>query len=302
MANSFTTPTVSGGWLNTASANSATVGGGEGNTASNYVSTVAGGHVNTASGEAATVAGGHGNTASGTYATVAGGTDNTATGASSFAAGSHATANQDECVVFGLWSANGTAQCFGTTNVFKVMGENGFSVDYHAWNGAGGGDRWLAIGPFNNYHGLVPSTIIAWNGAYLSDAGVWVAGSSSQYSKTDFDDVDVKAVLKHVVNLPITTWRYKQGEASIRHMGPMAEDFWDAFHIGYGDKTIADLDARGVEFAAIQGLHQLVQEKDAKIEIQQREIDDLRSELNAVKRAVAHLVKADDRVALQQTP
>ena len=48
-------------------------------------------------------------------------------------------------------------------------------------------------------------------------------------------------------------------------MSPMAEDFWKAFGVGYGDQTIADLDARGVEFAAIQGLHRLLQERDAEI-------------------------------------
>jgi septal ring factor EnvC (AmiA/AmiB activator) len=57
-----------------------------------------------------------------------------------------------------------------------------------------------------------------------------------------------------------------------------------------------------VEFAAIQGLNVKVDrrnvafeaelaENDAKIDAQQREIDELRSELNAVKRAVERLGK-----------
>jgi hypothetical protein len=37
-------------------------------------------------------------------------------------------------------------------------------------------------------------------------------------------------------------------------------------------------------------------ENDAKIDAQQREIDELRSELNAVKRAVERLVGGDARV------
>jgi hypothetical protein len=60
----------------------------------------------------------------------------------------------------------------------------------------------------------------------------------------------------------------------------MAEDFWAEFNIGYGDHTIADLDARGVAFAAIQGLNAKVEEqvatKNAEIETLKREIGELR--------------------------
>jgi len=92
----------------------------------------------------------------------------------------------------------------------------------------------------------------------------------------------------------------------------MAEDFWDAFGIGYGDHTIADLDARGVEFAAIQGLNKLVQEKAALIERQQRRIDELQtrvdqverlhSELDALRRTLAQLMGGDARVAMHAIP
>jgi hypothetical protein len=304
--------TIGGGQGNSITDEGGTIAGGSGNSAGNYAA-IAGGSGNTASGTVAMVAGGFGGTASGDTAFIAGGLSNTASGNGSFAAGRHVIADRPSCAVFGLWSS-GYASCGSTANVFKVMGDNGFSVDYHMPVGSGassGGDRWLAIGPFTNFHGLGPSTIVAWNGAYLSDAGVWVNASSSKALKTDFDDVDVNAVLEHVVELPITTWRYRQGEGSIRHMGPMAEDFWNAFHVGYGDRTIADLDARGVELAAIQGMHRLVQQKDAELEAQRRslaeqqqeiiahqhEIEDLRGELDAVKRAVAHFIGGDSLVA-----
>jgi hypothetical protein len=301
-------PTVAGGANNTASQEGATVGGGDGNSAG-FGATVAGGDQNNASGLYAAIPGGQQNVASGAVATVAGGSFNTASGAWSFAAGNHASANQNRCVVFGLWSTSASAQCLGTASVFKVMGDNGFSVDYHAPVG-GGGDRWLAIGPFT-HGGVVPTTIITWNGAYLSDAGVWVNASSSKTTKIGFEPVDVAAVLARVVRLPITTWRYKSGDGDVRHMGPMAEDFWDAFGIGYGNQTIADLDARGVEFAAIQGLNQIVQEKDAEIEAQQRriaelearmgQVESLRNELDAVKRALSQLTIGGGRVAMHET-
>ena len=53
----------------------------------------------------------------------------------------------------------------------------------------------------------------------------------------------------------------------------MAEDFNAAFAVGYGPHTIADLDARGVALAAIQGLNVKL---EAKIAEQAREIAELR--------------------------
>jgi hypothetical protein len=296
----------------------ATIAGGFGNQATG-ASFIGGGTSNTANSNAGTVGGGLRNFVAGAAATVPGGYNNIAGGDYSFAAGRNATADQSSCVVFGLWSS-GSSSCLGTSNVFKVMGDNGFSVDYHVPVG-GGGDRWLAVGPFSQFG--VPATIITWNHAYLSDAGVWVNASSSKSLKTDFDDVDVNAVLDKVMRLPITTWRYKQGEGTIRHIGPMAEDFWAAFRVGYGEWTIADLDARGVALAAIQGLNAKVDrgraafearwaEKNAKLESQQRriteleahlkELESMRDELDAVKRALWQLTGGDGRVAMHGTP
>ena len=80
----------------------------------------------------------------------------------------------------------------------------------------------------------------------------------------------------------------------------MAEDFWTAFQIGYGGHTIADLDARGVALAAIQGLHQLVKEKDARIDALEQQISELQSlrgELAALKAMVAELASSKTKVA-----
>ncbi len=65
--------------------------------------------------------------------------------------------------------------------------------------------------------------------------------------------------------MPLSTWNYKAQDDSIRHMGPMAQDFRAAFGLGVSDKLIDTIDPDGVALAAIQGLHSLVQEKDAEI-------------------------------------
>ena len=82
----------------------------------------------------------------------------------------------------------------------------------------------------------------------------------------------------------------------------MVQHFHEAFGLGIKETSIATVDADGVALAAIQGLHQLVKEKDGKIEAQQHEIAELRTELDAVKRAVAQLISGNARVATQATP
>ncbi len=265
--------TVGGGAGNTAGNSNAfnydavhaTVAGGFGNSASGTETTVGGGRNNNASGMAATIAGGSRNLASGLFSTVAGGLTNWATGRSSLAAGEFALADQNNCFVFGGWSSfpgPSLPSCGGYTSVVRFMVDHGFAVDYGSALSSGFGSRWVYMG------NLIPNqTIGTWTGAYLTDAGVWVNASSSKSTKTDFATVKPREVLAKVLQLPITTWRYKAGEGEVRHIGPMAEDFWSLFKVGYGSGTIADLDARGVTLAAVQGLHQVVRDKDREISI-----------------------------------
>ena len=42
--------------------------------------------------------------------------------------------------------------------------------------------------------------------------------------KTDFAAIDVQRVLERLAALPITQWRYRDDDPSIRHIGPMAQD------------------------------------------------------------------------------
>jgi hypothetical protein len=74
----------------------------------------------------------------------------------------------------------------------------------------------------------------------------------------------------------------------------MAQDFMAAFQLGDNDKAIGLQDEEGVALAAIQGLHQLVQEKDAKIDAQQREI-------SALKKRVASVELMRDEIAQLRT-
>jgi hypothetical protein len=67
-------------------------------------------------------------------------------------------------------------------------------------------------------------------------------------------------MLQRVRNLPISTWNYTSDEASVRHIGPMAQDFAAAFGVGADDRHIHPIDGQGVALAAIQGLLTQVEE------------------------------------------
>jgi len=123
--------------------------------------------------------------------------------------------------------------------------------------------------------------------AYLTMGGTWT-NNSDRNRKRDFRPVDGTAVLRRIASLPIQTWSYKQEDASIRHMGPMAQDFHQAFALGEDETHISTVDSEGVALAAIQGLYRLVQEKD-------RQIERLSKQVDAVQRA-----RTVETAALQQ--
>ena len=72
--------------------------------------------------------------------------------------------------------------------------------------------------------------------------------------KAGFEPVEPGEVLSILRNLRIETWHYRAQGPGVRHMGPMAEDFYSAFGLGPDDGYIATVDIDGVGLAAIQAL------------------------------------------------
>jgi hypothetical protein len=257
---------VSGGSANSALGDAAAVSGGTGNSATGTYAVVSGGYFNLSSGLWGTVSGGSQNAATGLTSTVPGGSYNTAAGNDSFAAGQNATAGDRTFV----WNSYLTGNNLPTrTDSFRVQAANGFDV---------------AFGPNRDYFvafnadtaGFIITTS---TGAKLSTGGVWT-NNSDRAQKRDFSPITTQSaqdILRKVVALPLSTWSYFAEDAKIRHIGPMAQDFWKAFGLGYDDKTMTDIDARGVTLAAIQGLNQIVKDRDG-------EIAQLKSRLAAIER------------------
>jgi len=66
-----------------------------------------------------------------------------------------------------------------------------------------------------------------------------------------------------VATLPIERWSYKS-ERGVRHVGPMAQDFYAAFRVGEDDKHITSIDEDGVALSAIKALHARVRSLGAE--------------------------------------
>lgn len=78
---------------------------------------------------------------------------------------------------------------------------------------------------------------------------------SDRNAKTGIEAVDPSEILAKVRAMPVSAWTYKHDvEDGIRHIGPMAQDFYAAFGTGRDDKGISSLDSGGVALAAIQAL------------------------------------------------
>jgi len=246
---------ISGGSTNTTSGAFAAVGGGGGNLASADNATIAGGLSNKASADNSAIGGGYSNQATGLYATVPGGYFNVATGNTSFAAGRQAKAKHQGTFVWGDYQAADIAST--ATNQFIVRAGGGI------WLGTTSSPS-IPAGRF-----IQTST-----GAYLSSGGAWT-NSSDKNLKTNVASIDPQAILQKVATMPVAEWNYKAEDASVKHIGPMAQDFAAAFGLGEDNTHIATVDADGVALAAIQGLKQEVDAKDARIAALEQKVTSL---------------------------
>ena len=104
-----------------------------------------------------------------------------------------------------------------------------------------------------------------------------VVYSSSRDEKSDFSSVDNSKILDKLVDLPIEGWRYQHEGEKVRHIGPMAEDFYASFGLGSTDHGISAADVSGVALAAIQALNAKIAERDQRLAELERETAELKA-------------------------
>ena len=264
--------TVSGGRGNTAGSGGA-VAGGVGNTA-NGVDSTASGLNNTAGGAEATAFGngnttgaaesfasgvsndvtgvgaaglGQGNIVSGVEAT-AFGSSNTAAGSESVAAGLSAVVPLGDNNSF-VWS-DGTA---GSTQ-FSATGAKQFDV--------------LASNGFNMQLSAPGATFV---GCTLTSGSGW-ACSSDRSAKRAFRPISDQLILDALARMHIQSWSYRLDPTGMRHIGPTAQDFLSAFHVGSNPRMIGTLDEGGVALAGVQGLYRLLRRQQEQIAVLQHQV------------------------------
>jgi trimeric autotransporter adhesin len=258
--------TISGGGDNSIHQNSfsSVIGGGGDNQVlgSSERSTIGGGKFNQIAtlSPHATIGGGFTNTIgpNAHAATIPGGDANRADGRFAFAAGQRAHALHSGSFVW----ADATKLDFPSTAT------NQFSVR------ALGGVRFVSAVDLD---GAPASGVVLAPGE-----GSW-SSLSDREAKENFGPVDPRAILDQLLEIPMETWNYKAQCPSVRHLGPMAQDFQAAFQLGADPRRITTVDAQGVALAAIQGLHQIVIEKDSRIQSLEQQNRQLEQRLQAVE-------------------
>jgi hypothetical protein len=203
---------------------------------------------------------------------VPGGLENVAQGDWSFAAGLRAKASQDGTFVW----ADSQGFEFASTAI------NEFSAR------TTGGARFVSA--------IDPDSGNPTAGVVLAPGGISWGHLSSRAIKENFALADVQEILEQLASLSVETWNLRSQDASVRHIGPVAEDFYATFGFGEDNRYINAGDANGVALAAIQGLYELSQEQAAHIQALEAENATLRSQMDDLEARLAALEQRPEPV------
>jgi hypothetical protein len=114
--------------------------------------------------------------------------------------------------------------------------------------------------------------------------------TSSRLTKENFRLVDGEEVLARLGAIPVSTWNYITEGGAVRHMGPMAEDFHQAFGLGTDDNSIGVQDLAAVSLAAVTAVEartRALTAENAQLRAEtaalREETEALRAQLEAIK-------------------
>jgi trimeric autotransporter adhesin len=242
------------------------------------------------------VALGHATIASGTFSTALG-TGTTASGNSSTAIGSRTTASGVASTATGfLTTASGDlstamgsrASTNGHQGAF-VYGDftGGATLNAIAPNQFVVRAQRIWLGTNNSVTATVGRFLETSTGAFLTTGGAWT-NASGRAAKENFRSVDAEAVLRKVAKLDVPSWNYRSEAAGVRHVGPIAQDFYRAFGLGGSEEAISTVDLGGVSLLAIQALERRTRELQRALQAQTDEIASLRALVVELQQRLAH--------------
>jgi hypothetical protein len=211
-------------------------------------------------------------------------------GLAAVAIGYNVTADQDHTTAMGKFASNngftGTfvwsdGSATQTADTFRNTANNEFALR------ATGGFRFRT-----NLSGTTGCNLPAGSGVFNC--------TSSRYTKENFSLVSGRDTLSRLRGIPISTWNYISEGRDVRHMGPMAEDFYQAFKLGTGNTSIGLQDLAGVSLSAIQELDQRtteLQQKTAEVDQLRQQLDQLRLANEAMEKRLRALEQQSGKSA-----
>ena len=239
-----------------------------------------------------------------------------ATGLYSFAAGENAEAQGDYGVALGR---GGKAQGYCSAaigyhaevyssygmslgNYTTVTGTNSVAMGYHAQALHNGSfiftDQSDPVGytqttADNQFMIKASGGYVLYTNATLTTGVVLPAGAGSWSTLSDCNvkdnitPVDITSFLDKLDSSEVFEWNYISQDSSVRHIGPMAQDFYNTFGMGTDSTVINSGDFDGINFVLLQALNQ----KTIELEAQGEAINEMTAEIEALRRQREELEK-----------
>ncbi|MGC2239067.1 MAG: tail fiber domain-containing protein [Pyrinomonadaceae bacterium] len=203
-------------------------------------------------------------------------------GLAAIAMGYNVTADQDHTMAFGKFASNnGFSGTFiwsdGSANASADTFRNTANNEFAAR--ATGGFRFRT-----NLTGTTGCNLPAGSGVFNC--------TSSRFTKENFFAVKGSDILSKLRAIPVTSWNYIDEGKNVRHIGPMAEDFFSQFGLGVGNTSIGVQDLAGVSIAAVKELDTQLQQKNEEVKQLQDEVKQLRATQDELVKRLAALEEA----------
>lgn len=172
--------------------------------------------------------------------------------------------NPNHCGVCGKTCSGSTPFCDGTCTSIPCSLDGGSCGSMSCCGSSCCGAGQLCCRVEGSVSGGPPSCHIPTTADPTCPQGCAPLCASDRNIKRQIVPADEQAVLQAVSTMPISTWSYQAGPASVRHLGPMAQDFHAAFGLGTTDLGYDPIDAHGVELAAIKALNARIRDLEAQ--------------------------------------
>ena len=235
-----------------------------------------------------TLASGYNSVASGNYSIAAGynaraaqaygvslGYTTNSDGAGAVALGYRSTANANYAVAIGQRaSANGYSGAIvisdaSSSDSLQASANNQFSL--------------RASGGIRMYTNATKTV-----GVSISAGGSSWSVISDRNRKEGFLSIDGEDMLSRIRAVPVSTWRYiDEEDRTVRHIGPMAQDWQRAFGFNADGTTINMSDFDGVNLAGIQALERRTAELQAQVAERDARIESLEARIARLEALLA---------------